>query len=53
MCADIKKIVSDEGYPNADNVMKQGVLLPLHHGLTESMFDRFQETVREFITKYV
>ena len=53
MCADIKKIVSDEGYPNADNVMKQGVLLPLHHGLTESMFERFQETVREFITKYV
>ena len=53
MCEDIKKIVSDEGYPNADNVMKQGVLLPLHHGLTESMFERFQETVREFITKYV
>jgi len=53
MCKNIKKIVSDEGYPNADTVMRQGVLLPLHHGLTEAMFDRFQLTVREFISRYV
>ena len=53
MCKNIKKIVSDEGYPNADTVMRRGVLLPLHHGLTEPMFDRFQETVKEFISKYV
>lgn len=49
MCKDIKKIISNEGYPNADNVMKNGVLLPLHHGLTEEMFFRFQETVEQFI----
>jgi len=53
MCKNIKKIVSDDGYLNADAVMKQGVLLPLHHGLTEEMFNRFQETVKEFISKYV
>ena len=53
MCKNIKKVVSDEGYPNADTVMRRGVLLPLHHGLTEPMFDRFQETVKEFISKYV
>ncbi len=49
MCKDIKKIISNEGYPNADNVMKNGLLLPLHHGLTEEMFIRFQETVEQFI----
>ena len=53
MCKNIKKIVSDEGYPNADNVMRYGVLLPLHHGLTESMFNRFHATVEEFISQYV
>ena len=40
------------GYPNADSVMKRGVLLPLHHGMTEKMFIRFQEVVSEFINKY-
>ena len=40
------------GYPNADAVMKRGVLLPLHHGMTEKMFIRFQEVVSEFINKY-
>ena len=40
------------GYPNADAVMERGVLLPLHHGMTEKMFIRFQEVVSEFINKY-
>ena len=52
MCKNIAKKVLDEGYPNADNVMARGVLLPLHHGLTEDMFKRFQATVSEFILKY-
>ncbi len=49
MCKDIQKRVSSEGYPNADAVMERGVLLPIHHGLTESMFDRFHDTVDKFI----
>lgn len=49
MCNGIEKRVVPEGYPNADRVMKQGVLLPLHHGLTEEMFDRFNSVVDEFI----
>ena len=53
MTSGIDKRVRDCGYPNADAVMKRGVLLPLHHGLTESMFSRFQETVDEFVSKYV
>jgi CDP-6-deoxy-D-xylo-4-hexulose-3-dehydrase len=53
MTSEIKKRVRSDGYPNADAVMERGVLLPLHHGLTESMFTRFHETIDEFISKYV
>ena len=52
MCANIEKRVIDEGYPNADAVMERGVLLPLHHGLSEAMFQRFHATVEEFIKGY-
>ena len=52
MCQDIKKIVSEDGYPNADRVMKYGVLLPLHHGMENYMFDRLFETIQEFINKF-
>ena len=41
--------VLDQGYPNADAVMERGVLLPLHHGLTDSMFDRLHKTIDEFL----
>ena len=47
------KRIRESGYPNADAVMRRGVLLPLHHGLTESMFTRFQTVVKEFVTKNV
>lgn len=44
--------VRDGGYPNSDAIMKRGVLLPLHHGLTEEMFNRFHTTIDEFVSKY-
>jgi CDP-6-deoxy-D-xylo-4-hexulose-3-dehydrase len=47
------KRVRESGYPNADAVMRRGVLLPLHHGMTESMFSRFQDVVNEFVLQYV
>tara|TARA_B100001123_G_C15271465_1_gene1010481 strand:+ start:605 stop:1807 length:1203 start_codon:yes stop_codon:yes gene_type:complete len=49
MCSDIKIKTSEAGYPNSDKVMMNGVLLPVHHGLTESMFQRFHDTIDEFI----
>jgi CDP-6-deoxy-D-xylo-4-hexulose-3-dehydrase len=52
MCSNVEKKVLREGYPNADNVMARGVLLPLHHGLTESMFNRFHATVEDFLKQY-
>ena len=42
--------VSRFGYVNADNVMMNGVLLPVHHGMTESMFDRLHLTIDKFIS---
>ena len=52
MCKDIEKRTLDAGYPNADNVMERGVLLPVHHGLTEDMFLMLHKTVEDFINQY-
>tara|TARA_A100001015_G_C14851032_1_gene656470 strand:- start:119 stop:499 length:381 start_codon:yes stop_codon:yes gene_type:complete len=49
MCKNIKKVVQESGYPNADAVMERGVLLPLHHGLTDQMFNRFHKVIDDFI----
>ena len=40
------------GYPNSDNVMKRSILLPLHHGMTEGMFEYFHQTFQDFLKKY-
>jgi CDP-6-deoxy-D-xylo-4-hexulose-3-dehydrase len=37
------------GYRNSDAVMERGVLLPLHHGMTDAMFERLHNTINEFI----
>ncbi len=49
----INKKVVDDGYPNADYVMKYGVLLPLHHGLTDEMFDKLHSSIDSFMSKYI
>ena len=48
----ITKVVRSEGYPNADAVMERGVLLPLHHGMTDEMFVRLHSTIDEFVAQY-
>lgn len=49
MMNDIKYKKSQGGYPNADAVMERGFLLPLHHGLTNNMFERLHSTIDDFI----
>ena len=44
-----KFISRSEGYPNSDAIMERGVLLPLHHGMTEKMFNRFFDVIDKFI----
>jgi CDP-4-dehydro-6-deoxyglucose reductase, E1 len=53
MCKNIEKRVNTNGYPNSDAVMERGVLLPIHHGLTEAMFQRFHATITEFVTDFL
>ena len=49
MMKGVKYKVLEGGYPNADAVMERGVLLPLHHGMKDSMFERLHKTITEFI----
>jgi CDP-6-deoxy-D-xylo-4-hexulose-3-dehydrase len=41
-----KKI--DAGYPNADNVMRGGILIACHHGLNDNMLKYIHETFMTF-----
>jgi CDP-6-deoxy-D-xylo-4-hexulose-3-dehydrase len=52
MCDNIEKRVSKSGYPNSDAVMERGVLLPLHHGMTDSMFERLHTSIEKFVESY-
>lgn len=49
MCKNIQKRISPSGLINSDNVMERGVLLPVHHGMTAKMFERFQSTITDFV----
>ena len=52
MMKNVKYKCSDAGYENSDSVMENGVLLPLHHGMKETMFERLHSTIEEFISSY-
>lgn len=52
MTKNIEKKISEYGYKNSDLIMKQGVLLPVHHGLTDRMFTRLHKTINEFLSKF-
>ena len=49
----ISKVINKEGYEVADYVMRNGILLPLHHGMTEEMFDKLHSTIELFLEKYI
>ncbi len=48
----IEKRITNEGYPQADNVMKGGVLLACHHGLTPEMLAHVHSSFEEFAKQY-
>ncbi len=41
-----------EGYPEADNVMRNGILIACHHGLTPKMMLHIHKSIDEFISKF-
>ncbi len=53
MCKGINKVKRELGYPNSDSVMERGVLLPVHHGMTEPMFERLHSTINDFLKDYL
>ena len=52
MTKNINKKISEYGYKNSDLIMKQGVLLPVHHGLTDRMFMRLHKTINDFLSNF-
>lgn len=48
----IKAKKDKNGYPESDKVMKNGILLACHHGLTKNMIDHIHSSIDEFISKY-
>ena len=52
MTRNIRKRVDKRGYKNADAVMARGVLLPLHHGMTDGMFERLHDVIDEFVKNF-
>ena len=49
MMKNVRYKTNSSGYVNSDSVMERGVLLPLHHGMTDQMFDRLHNTIKKFI----
>lgn len=45
---DVPKRLAPGGYPEADRVMKGGMLLACHHGLTKPMIEHMHESFTEF-----
>ena len=43
---------SKNGYPNADRVMRNGILIACHHGLTQKMLIHMMNAIDEFIFQY-
>ena len=47
----IKMKKDKKGYPEADKVMKNGILLACHHGLTNKMIKHIHNSIDQFIKK--
>jgi len=49
----IKAKKDNKGYPEADKVMKNGILIACHHGLTKKMINHIHKSIDEFMLKYI
>lgn len=50
--ANIERRESKDGYPNADRVMRGGMLLACHHGLSDQQLDYIHEQFRAFAARF-
>ena len=44
--------VANDSYDNANDLMKNGILLGTHQGLTEKQFSHIEKVAQEFFDKY-
>ena len=49
----IKMKKDKKGYPEADKVMKNGILIACHHGLTNKMIDHIHSSIDIFISEKI
>jgi len=49
----IKAKKDKEGYPESDKVMRNGILIACHHGLTKKMINHIHKSIDEFMSKYI
>ncbi len=48
----IKSKKDKKGYPEADKVMRNGLLIACHHGLSKKMINHIHHSIDQFISKY-
>lgn len=48
----IKHHASPQGYPHTDQVMRGGILLGCHHGLTQEMMEHIHDSFQKFANTY-
>ena len=44
---------NNKGYPEADKVMRNGILIACHQGLTKKMINHIHKSIEEFMSKYI
>ena len=49
----IKAKKDKKGYPEADKVMRNGILIACHHGLTKKMLNHLHKSIDEFMSEYI
>ena len=47
-----QKFIANDSYENANDVMKNGVLLGSHQGLTTEQFQHIEEVCEEFFSQF-
>ena len=47
-----QNFIANDSYDNANDVMKNGILLGSHQGLTEAQFDHYRYVCDEFFNQF-
>jgi dTDP-4-amino-4,6-dideoxygalactose transaminase len=47
-----QKYIAEDSYDNANDMMKNGILLGSHQGLTDEQFEHIEKVAAEFFGQY-